>query len=97
MAFENVNSSAIFYLCTWHRAEFLVPLKESLVKYLNDTKFKDVGMDTYRKTIDEILKFGDKKLLNPVIKKLKNDTFWDKNQMRQLFDDYGIYEVDLDF
>lgn len=97
LAFDQGNSSAIFYLCTWHRAEYLEPLKRSLVKYLHNTEFKNVGMRTYRQTIDEILKFGDKTLLDAIVMKLKRDTFWDKNQMRQLFEDYGLYEVGLDF
>ena len=90
MAFDNGNVNALFYLCTWHRAEFLVPLKKALVKYLNDTEFQNVGYDTYYKVIEELFKFRERELIPVIVNKLKADKSWDEKYFRNLLGENGI-------
>lgn len=94
LAFQKGNREALFYLCTWYRADNYENIKKALVKYLNKTDFSKTGTSDYYRTLDELLKFRDNELEPIIIKKLKTDRHWkyEKEKFKSLLDDYGIYE-----
>lgn len=94
LAFQKGNREALFYLCTWYRADNYENIKKALVKYLNKTDFSKTGTSNYYRTLDELLQFRDNELEPIIIKKLKTDRHWkyEKEKFKSLLDDYGIYE-----
>lgn len=98
LAFDKGYKEAIFYLSNWYKAEYIDQLRQALVKYLKNTKFKDVGTTPYYETVAELLKFNDEKIKETVIEKLKKDRHWeyDKEKFKFLLDQYYIYQSDLE-
>jgi hypothetical protein len=97
LAFEKNNRDAIFYLSNWHKAEYVDKLKPALIKYLQTTDFKDVGITPYYHVIEELLKFKDEEIEQLIVEKLRNDKHWefDKQRFVNLLHDNSIYETDL--
>lgn len=98
LAFEKVYKEAIFYLSNWYKTEYNDQLKQALVKYLKNTKFRDVGTTPYYETVAKLLKFNDDNIQKIVIEKLKDDRHWeyDKEKFKFLLDQYYIYQGDLE-
>ncbi len=96
LAFEQGQSEAIFYLCNWHRAEYAGKIKEALVKYLNETEFRNIGTKYYYKTVEELFKFKDSQIRKAIIAKLKKDRQWEKAKepFKYLLQDNYIYNID---
>ncbi|MES2773745.1 MAG: hypothetical protein V4722_06150 [Bacteroidota bacterium] len=94
LAFNSGNREALFYLCTWYRADNFDNIKKSLIKYLKKTDFRKTGTTDYYRTVDELLKFRDSEIEDLIIQKLKKDKHW-KNEDKKfmsLLGDYSIYE-----
>lgn len=96
LAFNDGHSEAIFYLCLWHRAEYVEQLKPALLKYLKETEFKNVGISPYYKTVSELLIFKDSEINNEVIVKMRNDRHWEGDEARfmHLLADCYIYDIE---
>lgn len=47
LAFQKGNREALFYLCTWYRADNYENIKKALVKYLDKTDFSKTGTSDY--------------------------------------------------
>jgi len=97
LAFEKNNRDAIFYLSNWYKAEYVDKLKPALIKYLQTTDFKDVGITPYYQVIEELLKFKDEGIEQIIVEKLRKDKHWefDKQRFVNLLHDNSIYESDL--
>lgn len=93
IAFEENRKEAIFYLCLWHRAEYANKIKIALLKYLNETDFKNSGNTSYYTSVEELLKFKDPDIREAIIIKLKKDRSWEKDTKKfvYLFNEYSIY------
>jgi hypothetical protein len=96
LAFEQGQREAIFYLCNWHKAEYADKIKASLVKYLNETEFKNTGTTDYYKTVEELFKFNDLEIRKAIIAKMKKDRHWEmeKGRFKYLLSDNYIYDID---
>jgi hypothetical protein len=96
LAFEQGQREAIFYLCNWHKAEYADKIKSALVKYLNETKFKNTGTTDYYKTVEELFKFNDPEIRKAIIAKMKKDRHWEmeKERFKFLLSDNYIYNID---
>lgn len=96
LAFEQGQREAIFYLCNWHKAEYADKIKEALVKYLNETEFKNTGTTDYYKTVEELFKFNDLEIRKAIIAKMKKDRHWEmeKGRFKYLLSDNYIYDID---
>jgi hypothetical protein len=96
LAFEQGQREAIFYLCTWHKAEYADKIKTSLVKYLNETEFKNTGTTDYYNTVEELFKFNDPEIRKAIIAKMKKDRHWEmeKGRFKYLLEDNYIYDID---
>jgi hypothetical protein len=94
LAFKHDNREALFYLCTWYRADHYVNIKQSLITYLKKTDFKKTGISDYYRTLDELLKFKDSEIETIIVQKLKKDKHWKHEEQRfiSLLGDYSIYE-----
>jgi hypothetical protein len=94
LAFKHGNHDALFYLCTWHKADNYDNIKKALITYLEETDFSKTGINYYYKTIDELLKFGDAEIETLIIQKLNTDKFWkhEKHKFQSLLNNYSIYE-----
>lgn len=93
LAFEENRKEAIFYLCLWYRAEYADKIKIALLKYLNETDFKNTGNSSYYTSVEELLKFNDPDIREAIIIKLKKDRSWEKDNKKfvYLFYEYAIY------
>jgi hypothetical protein len=96
LAFEQGQREAILYLCNWHKAEYADKIKTALVKYLNETEFKNTGTTDYYKTIEELFKFNDPEIRKAIIAKMKKDRHWEmeKERFKYLFSENYIYNID---
>ncbi|TAF10872.1 MAG: hypothetical protein EAZ75_05055 [Flavobacteriia bacterium] len=96
LAFEQGQREAIFYLSNWHKAEFVDRIKIALVKYLNETEFKNTGTTDYYKTVEELFKFNDLEIREVIIAKMKKDRHWEMGKVRFeiLLSDNYIYDID---
>lgn len=96
LAFEQGQREAIFYLSNWHKAEFVDRIKIALVKYLNETEFKNTGTTDYYKTVEELFKFNDLEIREVIIAKMKKDRHWEmgKGRFEILLSDNYIYDID---
>jgi hypothetical protein len=96
LAFEQGQWEAIFYLCNWHKAEYADEIKTALVKYLNETEFKNTGTTDYYKTVEELFKFNDPEIRKAIIAKMKKDRHWEmeKGRFNYLLSDNYIYNID---
>jgi hypothetical protein len=96
LAFEQGQREAIFYLCNWHKAEYADKIKTALVKYLNETEFKNTGTTDYYKTVEELFKFNDPEIRKAIIAKMKKDRHWEmeKERFKYLLSDNYIYNID---
>jgi hypothetical protein len=96
LAFEQGQREAIFYLCNWHKAEYADKIKTSLVKYLNETEFKNTGITEYYRTVEELFKFNDPEIRKAIIAKMKRDRHWEmgKERFKYLLSDNNIYNID---
>jgi len=96
LAFEKGNREAIFYLCNWHKAEYVNEIKKSLVQYLNKTNFKNTGTTDYYRTVEELFKFQDTEIKEQIIAKMKKDRHWEmeKERFKYLLQDNYIYNID---
>lgn len=94
LAFKKGNKDALFYLCTWYRADNYENIKRSLIAYLKNTDFKKTGSTDYYRTVEDLLKFKDSEIEALIVQKLKKDKLWrvDEQKFKSLLDDYGIYE-----
>jgi hypothetical protein len=94
LAFKKSNQEALFYLCTWYRADNYDNIKKALVKYLQKTDFSTTGITDYYRTIDELLKFRDSEIESLIVQKLRKDKHWkyDDRKFKSLLEDYSIYE-----
>jgi len=97
LAFEKNNIDAIFYLSNWYKAEYVDRLKPVLIKYLQSTDFKNVGVTPYYQVIEELLKFKDEEIERIIVEKLRKDKHWEFERQRfvSLLHDNSIYESDL--
>ena len=97
LAFEKNNKDAIFYLSNWYKAEYVDKLKPALIKYLQSTDFKNVGVTPYYQVIEELLKFKDEEIEQIIVVKLRKDKHWEFERQRfvNLLHDNSIYESDL--
>ena len=95
LAFDKENKDAIFYLSNWYKAEYINQIREALIKYLNNTDFKNIGINTYYETINELLKFNDDKLVTIILEKLNKDKSWKpaEEKFKFLLYHYSIYEI----
>lgn len=96
LAFKQGQIGAVFYLCNWHKAEFADKIKSALVKYLNETEFKNTGTTDYYKTVEELFKFNDSEIRKAIIAKMKKDRHWEmeKERFKYLLSDNYIYNID---
>ena len=96
LAFDEGNIEAIFYLCNWHKAEYVNEIKKSLVQYLNNTNFKNTGTTDYYRTIEELFKFKDPEIKEQIIAKMKKDRHWkmEEERFKYLLQDNYIYNID---
>ena len=96
LAFEQGQREAIFYLCNWHKAEYADKIKLALVKYLNETEFRNTGTTDYYKTVEELFKFNDPEIRKAIIAKMKKDRHWEmeKERFEYLLSDNYIYDID---
>lgn len=96
LAFNNGYKQAILYLCNWHKAEYADKIKTALLKYLNETEFKNTGTTDYYKTVEELFKFNDPEIRKAIIAKMKKDRHWEmeKERFKYLFSDNYIYNID---
>jgi hypothetical protein len=94
LAFNKGSSEALFYLCTWHRADNYENIKKSLLAYLQKTDFSNTGTTDYYRTLDELLKFRDREIEKLIVEKMKKDRHWknDEYRFKGLLDEYSIYE-----
>jgi hypothetical protein len=94
LAFQKTNRDAIFYLLNWYKAEYKEQLEKSLLNYLEQTNFEDVGVTPYYDTIDELFKFRNEDNNGRIVAKLKKDKFWKiyESQFISLLQKNGIYE-----
>lgn len=72
-------------------------LKPSLIKYLQTTDFKNVGVTPYYQVIEELLKYNDEEIEQIIVEKLRKDKHWEFERQRfvNLLHDNSIYESDL--
>jgi hypothetical protein len=96
LAFDKGYNEAILYLCNWHKAEYADKIKTALLKYLNETEFKNTGTTDYYSTVEELFKFKDPKIRNAIIIKMKKDRRWEmeKERFNYLLKDNNIYNID---
>lgn len=96
LAFNNGYKEAILYLCNWHKAEYADKIKTALLKYLNETDFKNTGTTDYYKTVEELFKFNDPEIRKAIIAKMKKDRHWEmeKERFKYLLSDNYIYDID---
>jgi len=96
LAFNQCRKEAIFYLCNWHKAEYIVQIKASLLKYLNETEFKKTGTSDYYTTIEELFKFKDPEIRFAIIAKMKKDRHWEyeKQRFKYLLIDNHIFNLE---
>jgi hypothetical protein len=94
LAFVELNKDAIFYLLKWYPTEYGAKAMESLIGYLNKTKFKNTGTSDYFKVASELLASGDQEAKRAVVSKLKVDRHWtlDEKIFAPLLQRYGINE-----
>lgn len=94
LAFNQGNREALFYLCTWYRADNYDNIKKSLITYLEKTDFSKTGTTDYYRTLDELLKFRGSEIETLIIQKLQKDKHWnyEKEKFKSLLDNYSIYE-----
>ncbi|MDI3318851.1 hypothetical protein [Pinibacter soli] len=94
LAFNKGNKEALFYLCTWYRADNYEKIKQSLIIYLRKPDYGKTGFSDYYRTIDELLKFRDSEIEALIIQKLKKDKHWKAEELKfkSLLEDYSIYE-----
>jgi hypothetical protein len=97
LAFEKNNRQAIFYLSNWYKADYVEKLKPTLIKYLQKTDFKNVGITPYYQVIEELLRYKDEEIEPIIVEKLRKDKHWELKRQRfiNLLHDYSIYEYDL--
>jgi hypothetical protein len=97
LAFDETNRDAINYLIKWQRNQYKDKIKISLLKYLNETDFINVGVTPYFETVDELLKFNDAGITEVIVRKLKKDTHWkyEEEKFLSLLEKYGIQKKDI--
>jgi hypothetical protein len=97
LAFEKLDKNALFYLSNWHKAEYRDQLKAGLIRYLQETNFKNVGVTGYYEVIRELLQFREDNINAIVVEKLRTDKHWEHQRkwFVDLLTDNSIYEPDL--
>ncbi|NQY10293.1 MAG: hypothetical protein HRT71_12370 [Flavobacteriales bacterium] len=96
LAFDKGYKEAILYLSNWHKAEYADKIKKALLKYLNETEFKNTGTSDYYNTVEELFKFKDPEIRKAIIAKMKKDRHWEmeKERFKYLLVDNYIYNID---
>jgi hypothetical protein len=96
LAFDRGYKEAILYLCNWHKAEYADKIKTALLKYLNETQFKNTGTTDYYSTVEELFKFKDPEIRKAIIAKMKKDRHWEmeKERFKYILEDNYIYNID---